>query len=514
MPMWWRARAPALISLVLLTTVLANPVAAAPLGPPVVVSGPSPFSTCGGVPPGERNLNVETEPRLAVDPKNSEDLVGVWIQDSQLGDVAGFSSDGGATWGETPLPFSSCTPGGLGYDRALDPWISIGPDGIAYATGLAITLGTSGGEASAVVAATSRDNGRTWVRPRVIRGIRMATGSQQVIDKPMVVADPTAPRTAYAVWQQDHPDGSVPPSGWFSRTDDGGKTWSKPADIVPTVKGSGAYFHELVADPRSHALYDVFNLLRPHVNYRVVCSKKKGCRKIGTPVPGRLDGYIAFVRSVNRGKTWTKTRIIADDLALGIDSAPGGLLTVGPGIDAAVDPQSGRIYVIWTDSRFSGMRFDQVVLSSSVDGGKHWTTPQVVGSAVSGFDPSVAVSSSGVVGVTYDDLRDVTASPTTIPVDYWFIASSDHGKTFGAETRLGAFDIKSAPYIQGYFIGDYEGLAASDESFQAFFVMTTGLAADPTQVYLATVAVEVAPVHPRIRGLIPARAQSGLDVDR
>jgi hypothetical protein len=478
-----------LATLLALLAVTASPAFAITSSPPAPVSGQSPYVHCSEALPNGAYADVEVEPRLAVNPLNAANLIGVWIQDNELGDVAAASTDGGSTWTEEPLPFSACAPGGLQFGQALDPWVSVGPDGTAYATGLAVTFSAAGQTASAVVAATSSDGGRTWSNARVIRGLADSAGLQQINDKPTVVADPTRRGTAYAMWQQDHPDGSAPPSGWFSRTTNGGRSWSKPTDVVPSVKGSGNYFHELVADPVSHDLYDVFNLVRPHLTYRKVCAKvsgsqKKTCRKVGTPVPGKFDGFIAFVRSADRGATWTKPAVIADDLSLGIAFTPGGLLTVGPGIDATVDPRTGELYVVWTDGRFSGLRYDQVVISSSGDKGKRWTSPQPASSAATSFDPTVAVDSDGIVGVTYYDLRDATSDPSTIPVAYWLTASYDKGRSFTAEVRLGAFDMKTAPDIQGYFVGDYEGLVAIGRTFRPFFVMTTGVVSNSTDVYI------------------------------
>jgi hypothetical protein len=462
--------------------------------PLVTVSGPSPFVICAQPNLATRNTNAETEPRLAVNPATVGtghlNLIGVWIQDSQLGDVAASSSDGGASWAEVPLPFTRCAPAGLPYDRALDPWISIGPDGTAYATGVALSPGAAG-TATAVVAASSNDGGRSWINAAIIQKAPRGGAPNDVVDKPTVTADPRKRGVAYAVWQTQRADGSSPPVGWMAKTTNGGRTWSRPGVIVPGVHGSGAYYHEIVADPRSGALYDIFNLIRPQMTYRRVCKKTKHgrvCKRVGTPVPGKFDGFVAEVKSGNRGKTWSRPQIIAEDQSLGFTLIPAGQVTTGPGIDATVDPRTGRIYVVWTDARFTGLTYDEVVIASSDDGGAHWSQPLSVSHAAASFNPAVAVNSNGTVAVTYDDLRDVSAgSPSRI--DHWLTSSGDGGATFGGETLLGAFDIASAPYIQGFFVGDYDGLTAAGSTFFPFFILTTGQPADPTDVYCAGVSV-------------------------
>src|SRR2546422_795984 len=93
--------------------------AATTVGPLVKVSGPSPYATCTIGGPGTNYVNAEVEPYVAVNPTNAANIVGVWQQDrwsngGAHGLVAGFSFDGGTTWGEMSLPFSACA-GGLGY---------------------------------------------------------------------------------------------------------------------------------------------------------------------------------------------------------------------------------------------------------------------------------------------------------------------------------------------------------------------------------------------------------------
>jgi hypothetical protein len=45
------------------------------------------------------------------------------------------------------------------------------------------------------------------------------------------------------------------------------------------------------------------------------------------------------------------------------------------------------------------------------------------------------------------------------------------------------FDQLLAPFAGGYFLGDYEGLAASGDRFRALFVTTTTQAGNPTDVF-------------------------------
>src|SRR5512135_1447329 len=106
--------AAALMAVLALGTVSAG--AASAVAPLTSVSGPSPYASCVNAgEPGTVFVNAEVEPFVAVNPATvgtaNVNLIGVWQQDrwnngGAHGLVAGFSVDGGATWGETTLPFS------------------------------------------------------------------------------------------------------------------------------------------------------------------------------------------------------------------------------------------------------------------------------------------------------------------------------------------------------------------------------------------------------------------------
>src|SRR5436309_2312291 len=198
---------------------------------PVLVSGPSPYADCAIGGPGTNYVNSEVEPWVAVNPANPSNVIGVWQQDrwsdgGARGLAAGISFDGGATWTRTTLPFSLCA-GGLPYERASDPWVSIGPDGTAYAVSISFNHSNN---SNAVVAATSTNGGKTWRNVRIIIADN-APNFQFFNDKESVTADPTTAGSAYAVWDRlVTPNGNLRASlhtsaftgpGMFSKTTDG-----------------------------------------------------------------------------------------------------------------------------------------------------------------------------------------------------------------------------------------------------------------------------------------------------
>jgi hypothetical protein len=62
------------------------------------------------------------------------------------------------------------------------------------------------------------------------------------------------------------------------------------------------------------------------------------------------------------------------------------------------------------------------------------------------------------------------------------------GVKFGNETHIaGPFDTLTAPNAGGFFVGDYEGLAAGDTTFDPFFVQTnSGNTANATDAFATT----------------------------
>jgi hypothetical protein len=438
-------------------------------------------------------------------------VIGVWQQDrwsngGAQGLVAGYSFDGGNTWRQTSLPFSACVPGAIDdpftnapFNRASDPWVSIGPDGTAYTVGLLATntnLGTSAGNNDTAVATlTSSDGGVTWKNPNVIRADQGTSPIFEVTqffnDKESITADAVHAGVAYVVW-----DRLATPSGtlqsqlrsqafegptWFSKTTDGGKSWSGTRPILDPGNKSQTIGNQIVVDPRTGTLYDFFQRIQ----------------STGSPNFTPRGSSLGVTTATDGGATWSQSTVISDEqtvpdvdpntaVPLRTSATEGGAIP-----SVAVDSGTGQLYVVWEDARFTGGTVNQVVISTSIDGGKHWSTPALV-STVSGrpaFTPTVAVNSQGVVGVTYYDLRSLAAgNVTTLPTDLWLKTSPVGGSTFGADTHVaGSFNLLVAPNAGGFFLGDYESMAAVGGTFMPFFVQTNcsdiSCTANRTDVY-------------------------------
>ncbi len=452
-----------------------------------LVSGPSPFASCtiGSGPGAISFVNAEVEPYVAVNPTNSKNVIGVWQQDrwsdgGSHGLVAGYSFDGGKTWAETPQPFSACAPGGVPYERASDPWVSFWPDGTAYS--ISISFNESNNN-NGVAAAVSKDGGQTWTNLRLLIADNEPS-FQFFNDKESITADPIKAGTAYAVWDRlETPNGNPRAShrtsaytgpAYFSRTTDAGLTWSTPQSIVNTGSHRQTIANQIVVNSQNGTLYDVFDLIQP---------------------PSSAPFNVAFVKSTDGGATWTQPQIVASLESVGvIDPNNGMQIRTGDIIpEVAINPKTGQLYAAWQDSRFNGGNYDEVAFSTSTDGGATWSAPVQVNTPTGkpAFTAAVQVSADGTVGVTYYDFRNLqTGNTTTLPTDYWFTTSTNGGASFGSETHLaGSFDMLTAPFAVGFFVGDYEGLATTGTTFRPFFVQAnSGNTANRTDVFTTGVA--------------------------
>ena len=173
-------------------------------------------------------------------------------------------------------------------------------------------------------------------------------------------------------------------------------------------------------------------------------------------------------RSTDGGRTWSTPAGITGIVSYGVEGS-----RTGSGLpSAAIDANTGALYVAWQDGRFTP-RTDQAVLSSSTDGGQTWSAPVRVSDGpgdAPNFTPAVAVTPEGWVGVSYYSMRN---NPSHVLVDAYLAVSKDGGQQF-ANQRLTAasWDLRFAASAEGFFLGDYAGIAASSKTFYPLWIGT------------------------------------------
>ena len=391
---------------------------------------------------------TQAEPHVAANPERDGHLVAGY-QEGRFFDggarALGFavSTDGGRQWRRGLIPNLTSSA----YPRASDPWVAFGPGGRVYYASLIVNNGVLGNAApdSAIVVSSSSDGGETWGDP-----VAVSREQTEFHDKEMIVVDtrddsPYRGRV-YVAWD------TVINGAYnlrVSSSSDDGQSFSP----VSTIRGDGLNIGViLLVGPGGvlHAVWQHATRLGPN-NYR--------------------DFRVTAARSEDGGATWSAPIDIAVPSLLEIPD-----LRTGSGIpSAAIDPRNGTLYVAWQDDRFSP-GFSQVILSRSTDGGVTWSAPKLVSTGpkkAPSFTSAVAVNGKGEVGVSFYSLRNDRSRRYL--ADTFIVFSKNGGQTFGPARRVSrsTFDTRlAAVTFSGFFLGDYQGLAAGRQTFPPVWVGT------------------------------------------
>jgi hypothetical protein len=385
--------------------------------------------------------DTTVEPDVAVDPRAPSIVVAAY-QAGRFPDGGGAvaighatSHDGGVTWQAETMPGLTIAAGGP-FLAATDPVVAIGPDGSVYVEALALYDATFPCR-SAVAVQRSIDGGTSFAAPVLVEDDRSCAVFN---DKDWLAVD-TSVRSPhlgrlYTAWAQKQ--GSNQPL-LLRRSDDDGSTWG---DVVTLIDAAGPLMGALPVVQPDGALTVVY-------------------RTLSTPA-------VRSTTSRDGGDTFDAP-ITVDR----IDSTVAPDLRPGDDPTATVDAVTGQLSVAWRDGRWRSDGLNDIVLSSSVDGGRSWgklvrVNPDPPNSGLDHFTPAVAAR-GGVVHVTYRT-RDEHAGLSPL-VDMRYVASTDSGQTFNGEEVLGdPSDLRAAAVVTTreedmlgtfFFLGDYMGLAVS-----------------------------------------------------
>jgi hypothetical protein len=431
-------------------------------------SGPTPFqSGCpGGFHDDEKVDDLEIEPAIAVNPANPRTIVATWKQDvsgpfNARDDVVASSQDGGRTWSRTTVPGLTRCSGGTA-DTASDPWVSFGGDGTAYFGGQA-GLMSSDPPPIAIVASHSSDGGRHWTSPTTVAAPR--GGNEQ----PAVTASLTRRGHAYMIWSNFFKAIPAPTTYTveFSRTIDGGATWSKSV---------------VVSEPGALAI-DLAPRIRILPNGALLA------------IFGRADfatgiAEIRVARSVDEGRSW-QPAVVAGSIPLPgevVDPESGEQLPQ-PGYPTSAVGPDGTVYIAFENSTSAAS--GAIGLLISRDGGQSWATSTLPDVSAFAFEPVIAVDGHGIVGVTWYDLRNDRPGDAATTGDVWFAHSEDSGASWHQIHVAGPTDLRSAAPPELNRFGEYQGLAGLHSGFAAIF----GLAAPQARYGLTDIFfAKIAPV--------------------
>jgi hypothetical protein len=427
------------------------------------ISGPSPFAPgCPGTPFDETNITGhELEPAITASPKDPRDIVATWKQDvgpfSTRSDLVASSLDGGKTWTRSTMPgLSSCT-GGTAI-AGSDPWVSIGGDGTVYFSGVAADDVSTDPATNSVVASHSIDGGRTWP------AVATVTPTLQGNDQDSITGSPTIAGHAYAAWANFRFDFLAPSTVRFSRTTDGGASWSD--SVIIDAAGPSA----VDAVPKI--------LVLPDGTLLAIFIQADLATGIGT---------ILAARSLDEGQTWLPAAVAGSKPVFDFRDPDFGDVLPQPGYESAAVAPDGTVYIAFEDSRTTDT--GAIGLLRSEDGGISWSSSKLPGVSAFAFEPAVAVDSHGTVGVIWYDLRNDRLGDAAITADVWFAHSDDRGASWRQSHVAGPTDLRTAPLPHHNYVGEYQGLAAlRGRGFAAAFTLAAPFATDgPTDIFFARI---------------------------
>jgi hypothetical protein len=219
-------------------------------------------------------------------------------------------------------------------------------------------------------------------------------------DHPSLTADPNNPQLVYAIWNgspSSHSSAAV-----FSRTTDGGLTWEMARPIFQTAEQNYVQFSQILVLPNG-TLVDVFEFYEQQPNKPITFTN------------------LQALRSNDHGQTWSApiNAVTITPLykpngnSLIVDPETGQFVADVTNPSFAVDGQSGNLYAVWEDGRFSSFQYNDIAFSMSADGGFTWSAPIrinqtpltiALANRQASF-PSIAVAADGTIGVSYYDFR-------------------------------------------------------------------------------------------------------------
>jgi hypothetical protein len=370
-----------------------------------------------------------SEPSVAANAANPAQVVAAYQEPASVA----YSQDGGSTWkiaaGTAPKDYRVAGDVSITYDKK----------GHAILCYIAFDrLGTEnywahGATRNGIFVRRSLDGGATWEADARTVIAQPTKPGIPFEDKPYIVADNTDSKFAgnlYIGWTEFRLDESAL---LFSRSTDGGVTWSAPMDI--------SSHHGLPRDDNG-AVEGFSGAVGPDGTLYVVWADRDN---------------IVFTSSRDGGRTFTKSKSMIQTAPLyfdmqGLDRANGF-----PQLD--IDNHHGRkglLYVTWSDYRDGDVG---VYCATSDNGGKSWSNAVRVSTnpmhdGTDQFFQWMAVDSiTGAANFIFYDRR---ADPDNEKTTLTLARSTDGGRTFTND----AWTHDAFIPRRNIFIGDYLAIAA------------------------------------------------------
>ena len=399
------------------------------------------------------------EPSIASDPADRLQQVAGYAE--SIGDYApgvAVTTNGGATWAAPPGGADLPNPPGLTWgNRSAVGSIAAGDSAVAWSTGSTVYFSTLGFQDNSnpptpnvcnvggIFVYRSNDGGKHWTLPA--GGPAEANTQLGFTDKEYIASD-SFPRSAHAgtvymTWDEDMYNGC--PQNFssnfstrnieFSRSTDGGTTWSAPA-----VLGTGCLVASVPAVSPDGSLHVVWNDCN-NATSEVVRTSTDGGATFGAVVTA---GVVNVCSNPLPNEAF---RVNAQFPSIGTDPT-----------------NASRVYVAWQSCLPSGA--SDILLAHSTDGGKSWSSPVTVNDDQSvanrdEFFPQLTVDDKGDVLVMFGDTRSsIMNADGHYLYDIYLGESVDVGQHLLTNIRVTTQSLDPDVYGPTYeFIGDYFGIA-------------------------------------------------------
>jgi hypothetical protein len=391
----------------------------------------------------------QSETSITINPSNPKQVVGGSNEIFRLPMRAYFSSNGGKSFGavDLPLPPPATTNG---TDFGSDPGVAFDTQGNVYYSYIVVFFNRtfSSIQGTEMAVAKSFDGGATWPQ---VTFFNFNSGGGKFNDKPMIAVDtnPSSPYrdSVYVAWDTtggQQGKSSTNSALVFSRSADGGKTFSAPVAVNSLTGGPNA---EIGADPFVGPNGEVYVAWHDVQNSQIMVNRS-------------LDGGATFGQPVAIAPT-----AIPFDTAIPPEASRGALLYPACAADLSSGPYRGTLDCSWMDA--TAANGTDIFVSNSTDRGQHWSAPQRVnhdqtGVASDQFNQWLAVDPvTGAVDVSWSDPRN---DPADVKTDTYAAASTNGGASFAANVKVttAQSDESAAnPFANASDqYGDYEGIAA------------------------------------------------------
>lgn len=451
---------------------------------------------------------LQTEPHLAVNPRDPDHVI-LGVIDYNFPTISAYVSiDGGETWeGPKQIKFQR-------EDRISggDPVVAFDREGNGHFISISIgieefSVGPAVGFAlvSSIQATTSTDGGFTWEEPVSTARSRVDTENLTLdrqgrvrgevrlsfLDKPWMTIGPHPEDpdkdviyvtfTDFVLKYEVFYIGEVPVLSApdmettirLVRSEDGGVTWSDPVAVSPTVR---RIFGEVAPPGETGPALGTKRVVQgsqvavdPEGNVYVVWLDSTD----DETMKGLAEIYVA--RSEDGGQTFSEPQRIATLLEPGFRPRNAFFrywATAFPQI--AIGPD-GTAYVVYTALPPDRPTDEgDIYFIHSREPGEPWTRPVRLNQDDSDrvqFFPAIDVGPDGVIHVMWGDMRE---DPVETRYHIYYTRSEDGGETWGFEAPELALnvpdtrvtDFPSNPnrgFPFGLFIGDYFSIAATEE---------------------------------------------------